>query len=135
MPNGLIIALDFDGTLVRHAYPDIGFDTGGAYWLSRCVEEHGARTILWTMRSGERLAHAVDWCGRHGIQLWAVNENPEQGSWSESPKAYAHVYVDDAAFGAPLVHQDGARPYLDWRKVGPALLAQAEAFAKREGRR
>ena len=39
-----------------------------------------------------------------------------------STKAYGNVYVDDAAFGCPLMHPKGfARPCVDWEKVGPQL--------------
>lgn len=124
----LIIAVDFDGTLVAHEYPEIGEDAGGAYWIQRCQVEAGAKVILWTMRSGEHLQRARDWCARHGIDVWGVNENPSQSTWSNSRKAYAHVYVDDAAFGCPKKKLDSAaRPVADWDRIGPALLEMARA--------
>ena len=51
-----------------------------------------------------------------------MNRNPEQGTWSESPKAHCNIYIDDAALGCPLVYPaDGSRPYVDWVKVEKEL--------------
>lgn len=121
----LIIAVDFDGTIVDHRYPDIGAEIPGACeWLNR-LRSSGCLLILWTIRSGSTLEQAVDWCKQRGVEFFGVNKNPEQ-TWSESPKAYAHVYVDDAAIGCPLreLPRMGARPGVDWHKVGPMLLAE-----------
>lgn len=123
----MIIAVDFDGTCVDHRYPEIGADIPGAVQALKQLRDAGARLILWTMRSGETLAHAERWFRDRGIELWAVNRNPEQG-WSDSPKAFADVYVDDAAFGCPLrpLPRAGARDGVDWTVVGPALLARIQ---------
>ena len=112
--DGLIIAVDFDGTCVTHEYPQVGDDIGAADVLRDLVEK-GARLILWTMRSGNQLDDAAGWFVKNSIPLFGVNDNPEQKSWTDSRKVYAHVYIDDAALGAPLLTCAGAkRPYLDW---------------------
>jgi hypothetical protein len=115
---GRIIAVDFDGTCVTHAYPEVGRDIGAAPVLRRLVEA-GAFLILWTMRGGKHLRDAEQWFEDNGIELWAVNENPEQHRWTNSPKAYAHIYIDDAAFGSPLVQSTipNERPYINWKAV------------------
>jgi hypothetical protein len=118
-PKKLIIALDFDGTVVTHAYPGIGRDVGAVPWL-RHLCTHGCRIVLFTMRSGVALRDATDWFEIHGIELYGVQTNPGQARWTSSPKAYAHIYVDDAALGAPLVH-GAERAYLDWAVAGPML--------------
>lgn len=130
----MIIAVDFDGTLADHRYPDIGAEVPGAFkWLKAFVE-HGARLILWTMRAdcnddGNVLSDAVAWCKERGVTFWAINENPEQIDWSGSPKAYAQLYIDDAAFGCPLRENPrmGGRPFVDWEVVGPAVLEMLKA--------
>jgi len=122
MSTPLVVAVDFDGTVVKHAYPGIGADIGAAPWLKKLVEA-GAKLVLWTMRDGEELDDAVEWFETHGIELWGVQRNPTQDTWTGSPKAYAHVYVDDAALGVPLVRPEGERPYVDWGVAGPQLLA------------
>lgn len=122
----MIIAVDFDGTCVTHAYPDIGRDIGAQAVLAQLVEQ-GHFLILWTMRSGQELLDAVDWFDSHGLPLLGINSNPNQASWTSSPKAYAHLYIDDAAFGVPLIVPEGdERPYLDWNAVQRVLVVPRE---------
>jgi hypothetical protein len=117
-PHAKVLAVDFDGTVVTHEYPRVGRDVGAVPWL-RHFASHGVRLILWTMRSGPELAAAVRWYEDHGLPLYGVNANPDQASWTESPKAYAHAYVDDAAIGAPLVYPASPeRPFVDWEAAG-----------------
>lgn len=119
--SDMIIAVDFDGTCVTHEYPKVGRSVGAEQVLLDLVNA-GARLILWTMRSGDPLNDAVEWFSKNGIDLFGVNSNPEQHTWSQSPKAYAHLYIDDAAFGAPLCDGvDGERPYIDWAIVRDLL--------------
>lgn len=109
-----IIAVDFDGTCVTHEYPKIGRFIGAEGVLLKIVEA-GHRLILWTMRSGEQLLDAQQWFAQNGIPLWGVNCNPEQHTWTQSPKVYAHLYIDDAALGTPLCEGlAGERPFVDW---------------------
>ncbi len=126
------IAIDFDGTIVAHEFPDIGEEVPGAFEWMKKFQEAGCNLILWTMRSdgqevGEVLTHAVEYCRERGIEFFGVNQNPKQ-DWSTSPKAYAHVYIDDAAFGCPLRENPkmGGRPFVDWDIVGPAVFAMIE---------
>lgn len=112
----MIIAIDFDGTCVVHRYPKIGQDIG-AVPVIRKISAAGHSIILWTMRSGKELQDAVDWFASHNIPLFGINENPEQKSWTSSPKQYAQIYIDDAALGAPL--KNG---YIDWVEVEKELI-------------
>jgi len=120
------IAVDFDGTVVTHEYPGIGKDVGAVPVLKRFVKD-GHKIILNTMRSGVSLYAAIGWFASNEIPLYGINEDPDQKSWTESPKAYANIYIDDAALGVPLLYpvkgflpgEDHveARPYVDWVKV------------------
>lgn len=120
----LVVGLDFDGTCCEHRYPDIGADIGAIPWLLR-LNELGAKIVLNTMRDGEELEQARVWLENQGVQLYGVNRNPTQDSWTTSPKVYAHVYIDDAALGTPLVRPEGSRPYVDWTVVGPMIVKEA----------
>ena len=116
--NSYIIAIDFDGTCVEHEYPSVGMDVEGAVETLRALNNKGHKLILFTMRSGDKLEKAVKWFKDRNIELWAVNENPEQKQWTESPKVFADVYIDDAALGCPIMFIDGVRrPVINWRKV------------------
>ena len=124
----MYICIDFDGTIVDHCFPEIGTEAPKAiYWLKR-LQDQGAKLILFTMRSdtsvgGPMLSDAVSFLEDKGIKFYGINKNPDQDSWTKSPKAYADIYVDDAAFGCPLIRPKGfRRPCVDWETVGPALL-------------
>lgn len=123
----MIVAVDFDGTIVEHEFSQIGPAVPYAlHWLDEW-RKAGATIILWTVRSngpGERLSlsEAICYCRSMGFDFDGYNESPGQESWTNSPKAYAHVYVDDAGFGCPLIRPEGRRPYVDWTKVGPEVL-------------
>lgn len=73
------------------------------------------------MRSGKELEEAVDWFKGHSIPLYGVNTNPGQKEWTQSPKAYAQLYIDDAALGCPLHHKEGLRGFVDWVRVEDEL--------------
>lgn len=127
------IVIDFDGTCVTHDYPNIGKEIGSVSVLKKLVES-GHRLILFTMRSdmqspqneqGEEinfqsgLTDAVNWFKTNEIPLYGIQTNPTQKSWTESPKAYGHLIIDDAALGCPLTY-DGSisnRPFVDWVEV------------------
>ena len=123
MPNNMYIAIDFDGTCVTHDYPRIGKEIGATKVLKRLVEA-GHKLILNTMRSDKELQDAVNWFKKNGIELYGVNENPTQKRWTNSPKVYAHMYIDDAAFGCPLINAPelSDRQFVDWDSVGRKLI-------------
>lgn len=131
----MLIAIDFDGTCVTHAFPEIGKDIGAAPVLRELVGK-GHKLILWTMRSnnghlplvktdgiemvnGDFLAQAEQWFKENNIELYAVNCNPEQKGWTTSPKCYAELYIDDAALGCPLKSdlRLSQRPFVDWDEL------------------
>lgn len=130
----MYIAVDFDGTIVDHKFPDIGEPVPGAiYWMKRW-HDLGAKIILYTMRSDGPKANdventtrnvlldAVRYLKDNGVELFGINENPDQASWSLSRKVYAHIYVDDAAYGCPLIQVKGfERMCVDWNKVGASI--------------
>lgn len=120
--NKMVIAIDFDGTCVEHDYPAIGMEVEGAVDTLRALNKRGHRLILYTMRSGEKLEAALKWFKDRKITLWAVNRNPEQEEWTESPKVYADIYIDDSALGCPIMFIDGVRrPVVKWAKVRTQL--------------
>jgi len=117
-----VVAVDFDGTIVTHEFPAIGYRVPNAVETLKRLNTAGVKVILWTMRSESHLDAAVAYCEERGIELWGVNRNPEQGSWTMSPKAYAHVYIDDAALGCPLLTSPvSVRPFVDWFTVEKML--------------
>jgi hypothetical protein len=78
--NCKIIAVDFDGTLAEHQYPDIGPEVPGAFAWLRKFREAGANLILWTMRDngdrGQTLDEAIGRCRTRGIEFWGSIATP-----------------------------------------------------------
>ena len=114
----MYIAVDFDGTCVTHDYPEVGKDIGAAPVLRRLVDA-GHKIILNTMRSGKHLGDAELWFKINNIELFGSNINPTQKRWTNSPKVYAQLYIDDAALGCPLLMDPNFsnRPFVDWEAV------------------
>ena len=111
-----IVAVDFDGTVVEHRYPEIGETVPGAIETLQWLNEQKVKIILWTIRSGKELDEAVAMLKDNGIEIYGINKTPGQWHWSKSPKAYAQHYIDDAALGCPLIYpESGERPYVDWK--------------------
>ena len=115
--QGDTIAVDFDGTCVHHKYPKVGEDVPHAVPVLQELVRRGAQLILWTMRSGDTLDDAVEWFASRDIPLHGIQRNPTQDRWTSSPKAYAQLYIDDAAFGCPLLGDHPRRMVVDWEAV------------------
>lgn len=117
----MVIAIDFDGTCVKHRYPHVGEDIGAVPVLKKLVE-NGHKLILYTMRSSldNGLNDALNWFRNNDIPLYGIQRNPTQ-DWTNSPKCFANLYIDDAALGIPLIHEDiisqNYDSYVDWKRV------------------
>lgn len=138
--KGIDIVIDFDGTVVTHDFPRIGKDIGAVPVLRELIS-NGHRLILFTMRSdieapassdpeihcqgGRYLTDAINWFEKHEIPLYGIQVNPDQKTWTTSPKAYGKVIIDDAALGCPLQFNRklSSRPFVDWKKVRRQLVS------------
>jgi len=100
----LIIAVDFDGTIVEDAYPQIGSPMLFAFETLKELNKDGHRLILWTYRNGSRLQEAVDFCSKKGIEFYAVNKNypEEKFEGKVSRKINADIFIDDRNIGGLL---------------------------------
>lgn len=128
----LIIGIDFDGTIVDHEVlihdvPQVGKPVPGAIESLQSFQDLGAKIILWTMRSHymngrDHLTIAIDYIAKNGINLYGVNSNPSQCTWTMSPKLHADLIIDDVNFGIPLIQPEGfVRPCVDWSLVRPEV--------------
>jgi len=111
----MIISLDFDGTVVSHDFPKIGKDIGAVPYL-KLFNVLGIKLLLFTCRSGKYLQEAEKWFEENNISIWSSQINPEQSSWSTSPKPLADLYIDDKGFNIPLKTDPSisSRPFVDW---------------------
>ena len=71
----MVIAVDFDGTIVEHKYPAIGKERPFAVATLKQLMEDGHKLVLWSVRTGELLDEAVAWCEERGVRFYAVNSN------------------------------------------------------------
>jgi len=97
----MIIAIDFDGTLVEHRYPAIGRIIPFAFETLKALQTKQHQLILWSYRSGNELEDAVVFCRSQGIEFYAVNKNYPEEVWNEldSRKILADIYIDDRNLG------------------------------------
>ena len=99
----MIIAVDFDGTIVTHDYPRIGKPIPFAIDTLKKLQADGHQLILWSVREGDLLQEAVDYCQQKGLEFYAVNANfPEEYMLStglRSRKIVADLYIDDRNLG------------------------------------
>ncbi|WP_452596683.1 BT0820 family HAD-type phosphatase [Pontimicrobium sp. MEBiC01747] len=102
--KGLIIAVDFDGTIVEDGYPGIGDPRLFAFETLKRLQADGHRLILWTYRHGKKLDEAVAFCKANGIEFYAVNKSfPEEHSVEGvSRKIHADLFIDDRNIGGIL---------------------------------
>ena len=100
----LIIAIDFDGTIVEDGYPGIGKPRIFAFETLKKLQENGHRLILWTYRNGKTLDEAVAFCKENGIEFYAVNKSfaEEELDETKSRKIYADLFIDDRNIGGVL---------------------------------
>lgn len=100
----LIIAVDFDGTIVEDAFPKVGKARIFAFETLKRLQKDGHRLILWTYRDGAKLDEAVKFCQDNGITFYAVNKSfpEEQFDNTKSRKIYADLFIDDRNIGGVL---------------------------------
>lgn len=125
MEKHICIGLDFDGTVCKHVYPEIGEEVPHAIRVLHRLIQNNIKIVLNTMRSDVTLEQAVDYLKDRNVALYGINRHPEQDAWTSSPKVYAHFYIDDAAIGCPLIFSKlkNERPYVDWLVVERLLEA------------
>lgn len=102
MESPLKIAVDFDGTIVEHRYPEIGKEILFAFDTLKALQKQKHLLILWTYRSGKELDEAVEYCKKNGVVFYAVNKNYPEEEFVEgeiSRKIQADFYIDDRNIG------------------------------------
>lgn len=98
----MTIAVDFDGTIVEHRYPEIGREIPFATDTLKMLIKEGHRLILWSVREGKLLDEAVEWCRERGVEFYAVNKDyPEEGREDRnfSRKLKVEMFIDDRNIG------------------------------------
>ena len=125
LKQSLIIAIDFDGTIVEDAYPAIGKPKLFAFDTLKKLQNEGHRLILWTYRSGKKLEEAVQFCESNGINFYAINASyeDEEIDSEKSRKIHADIFIDDRNVGG----------FIGWGNVHQLILNQAIANRQTKG--
>ncbi|GAB7256232.1 BT0820 family HAD-type phosphatase [uncultured Polaribacter sp.] len=123
--NNLLIAVDFDGTIVEDGYPKIGKTQLFAFETLRKLQAEGFRLILWTYRSGSRLDEAVAFCKENGIEFYAVNKSYPEEIYDEkySRKISADIFIDDRNVGG----------FIGWTEVYKQIFNHEPEPKKKKG--
>lgn len=98
----MIFAIDFDGTLCEHCYPDIGEPKWETFDFIKDLKAQGHQWILLTMREGDKLYEALDWLQMDGYYPDYINDNAPElcAEFQNNPrKVFAHGYIDDRNAG------------------------------------
>lgn len=98
----MIIAVDFDGTLVEHRYPEIGKEVPFAIDTLKMLQRDRHKLIMWTVREGRLLDEAVEWCRERGVEFYAVNKDYPEESLEDkgfSRKLKVDLFIDDRNLG------------------------------------
>src|SRR5690242_21560099 len=100
----MIIAVDFDGTIVENRYPSIGREISFAFETLKALNNAGHQLILWSVRSGQQLEEAVAFCKERGVEFYAVNKSYPEEKYDESisRKINADLFIDDRNIGGML---------------------------------
>jgi hypothetical protein len=100
--KSLVLAVDFDGTVVEDRYPEIGKPLPFAIDTLKRLHADGHRIVLWTFRHGRPLRNAVEFLESQGVQLYAVNQSfPDESEQLDgySRKIHADWFIDDRNIG------------------------------------
>ena len=99
----MIIAIDFDGTIVEHRYPQIGRELPFAIETLKKLSAERHKLILWTVREGRLLDEAIEFCRSRGLEFYAVNrdypEEEQERNNHFSRKLKADLFIDDRNLG------------------------------------
>lgn len=96
----MIIAVDFDGTIVEHAYPKIGRPIPFAIETLLHLQKDGHTLLLWSVREDDLLQEAIDYCAGKGLEFYAANSNhPDEDRTTAARKLNADLFIDDRNLG------------------------------------
>lgn len=117
--KSVVIAVDFDNTLtVNNAFPEVGQKNDNAFEFLTKLQNNGIKIVLYTMRGGEALQKAIEWCKENNFEFDAIGKHPYQDEVLGITvyKCFAHFYIDDRNIGVPLKQIEHSI-CVDWNKI------------------
>jgi len=134
----MFIYLDFDGTVVEHAYPDTGRCNFGCVEVIKKLQDSGHDIVLNTMRSEldpDSLKKAIRWFENSWmffkdrdfdqelspIKVSQTKIHPHP--WERPTESTKTIFIDDIATGIPLKRASMINNNMvDWDKVEKDLI-------------
>lgn len=116
----MIIAIDFDGTIVYNEYPNIGTLKPHAKEIINTLYERGHKILIWTCRTRLLEHQAIEFLKEEGIKFhYCNNQLPEVISeyGNDVRKLSYDVLIDDRNLGGIPD---------DWREIWYKLIEQFE---------
>ena len=99
----MIIAIDFDGTIVENRYPEIGHERPFAIDTMKMLQQDRHQLVLWTCREGQLLEDALQWCRERGVEFYAANRDYPEETTDNNPyfsrKLKVDLFLDDRNLG------------------------------------
>ena len=116
MERKIIIAIDFDGTIVSHKFPRIGDLMLNARKVINKLYNQGFYIIIWTCRGEKSLCEMIDFLSDAKILYHKINENApyEMIKFKPAPKIYYDILIDDRNIGG----------FVGWEYVYKILAAE-----------
>lgn len=108
------IAVDFDGTLCKHRYPEIGEPLTEGIEFIKSLRKLGVKIYLDTMRSGKELEEAVEWCKERGLEFDGVGIGYKKVM--SNYKLVTYFFISSNNIGTPLLIDEEV-PYINWDKM------------------
>ncbi|NQT24946.1 HAD hydrolase family protein [candidate division KSB1 bacterium] len=110
--TALVFAVDFDGTIVEHDFPEIGSEKPDALRTLKALQKDGHKIIIYTCRRPPYIGPIIEWMIDRGFKPNAINKNLSYLPTNHPSKILAHVYIDDRSFP----------PFTDWSDVQKTYL-------------
>ena len=127
--ENVIVAIDFDGTIVEDQFPEVGKMIPGSKENINRLYFEGYTIIIWTCRTHIRMLEAVEWLAKNGIKYHYINtnckKNVEKYDGSDPRKISADIYIDDRGLMHPLPH---------WNEIHEIIHERVPTYADKVGR-
>jgi len=97
----MVIAVEFDGTIVEDKYPGIGKEKPYASFILNKLRERGHQLILYSHRTGLELEAALNWCKENDIPVKAPHQSRlgRNLPHSNTQKMEADLFIDARNLG------------------------------------
>lgn len=129
-----VIAVDLDETIMtsKYSYPYVSEVNHKAIGVLNRYRAKGGKIILWTLRTDDHLALALEALAENGLKWDAVNKNVQEklDEWESkypgmscSPKVCCDLFIDDRNYGT---HVTG----FDWDVIANEILQEVKTDDK-----